>query len=77
MHEASNEAEFYPEKKEKKTLDTIFCKDWPIFLTGRGELGVKLLSGENITIACKSSKINATLMQNGCHENKSDPGFAK
>ena len=46
-------------------------------ITGLGELGVRLDSGEKITIACKSKRTNAVDMQIGCHENRSDPGLAR
>ena len=40
-------------------------------------VGNRLLSGEKSIIACNNSNINATDMQVGCQENKSDPGFAR
>ena len=46
-------------------------------LTGLGEFGVRLLSGENITIACSNKRTKPKLIHTGCHENKSEPGFAK
>jgi len=46
-------------------------------ITGLGEFGVRLDSGEKITIACKSNRTNAVDMQTGCHENRSDPGLAR
>ena len=46
-------------------------------LTGFGVVGKRLLSGENRTIAWSNKSINATDMQVGCQENRSDPGFDK
>ena len=42
-----------------------------------GVVGNKLLSGEKRTIAWSNNRINATDIQVGCQENKSDPGLDK
>ena len=80
-HVASNVVVLYPREKENRILIVLHqSTKFPIFktkLTGLGEFGVRLLSGENITIACSNKSTKPKLIHTGCHENKSEPGFAK
>ena len=46
-------------------------------MSGRGDVGVKLLSGENSIIACNIKSTKAIDIHTGCQENKSEAGLAK
>ena len=73
----SNAVELYPGNNFKRFKSSLPQDKIDIIHTALGELGVKLDSLLNMTIACSSRRTKAVLMHTGCQEKRSDPGLAK